>query len=66
MPWKETNKMEQKEAFINEMLKNNKPFKHLCAEFGISEKTGSQRWKTMNRQTGVPEPYPNRLFVLCI
>ena len=22
--------------------------------------------KTMNRQTGVPEPYPNRLFVLCI
>ena len=44
MPWKETNKMEQKEAFINEMLKNNKPFKHLCAEFGISEKTGP-KWK---------------------
>ena len=44
MPWKETNKMEQKEAFINEMLKNNKPFKHLCAEFGISEKTG-HKWK---------------------
>ena len=44
MPWKETNKMEQKEAFINEMLKNNKPFKHLCAEFGISEKTG-YKWK---------------------
>lgn len=44
MPWKETNKMEQKEAFINEMLKNEKPFKHLCAEFGIAEKTG-HKWK---------------------
>jgi hypothetical protein len=40
MPWKESNKMEQKEKFINEMLKNEKPFKYLCAEFGISEKTG--------------------------
>lgn len=44
MPWKESNKMEQKEKFINEMLKNEKPFKHLCAEFGISEKTG-HKWK---------------------
>lgn len=44
MPWKETNKMEQKEAFINEMLKKEKPFKHLCAEFGITEKTG-HKWK---------------------
>ena len=44
MPWKETNKMEQKEQFIQEMLKAQKPFKHLCAEFGISEKTG-YKWK---------------------
>lgn len=44
MPWKETNKMEQKEKFIHEMLKQEKPFKHLCAEFGISEKTG-HKWK---------------------
>ena len=36
MPWKETDKMEQKEKFIHEMLKQEKPFKHLCAEFGIS------------------------------
>ena len=36
--------MEQKELFIKEMLKNDKPFKHLCAEFGISEKTG-YKWK---------------------
>ena len=44
MPWKETDKMEQKELFIREMLKSEKPFKHLCAEFGISEKTG-HKWK---------------------
>lgn len=38
MPWKETDKMEQKELFIKAMLANEKPFKHLCADFGISEK----------------------------
>lgn len=44
MPWKETDKMEQKELFIKAMLANEKPFKHLCADFGISEKTG-HKWK---------------------
>lgn len=44
MPWKETDKMNEKEKFIQEMLKNTMPFKHLCAEFGISEKTG-YKWK---------------------
>ena len=44
MPWKETDKMEQKEQFIHEMLKQEIPFKHLCQEFGISEKTG-HKWK---------------------
>ena len=36
--------MEQKQQFIHEMFKQDKPFKHLCAEFGISEKTG-YKWK---------------------
>ncbi len=40
MPWKES----QKELFIKEMLKQDKPFKHLCVQFGISEKTG-YKWK---------------------
>lgn len=44
MPWKETDKMLEKERFIEEMLKNNKPFKHLCSQFGISEKTG-YKWR---------------------
>lgn len=33
MPWKETNVMDEKERFIQEMLAAEKPFKHLCAEF---------------------------------
>ena len=44
MPWKEVDKMTEKEKFINEMLKAEKPFNHLCNEFGISEKTG-YKWK---------------------
>ena len=51
MPWKETDKMEQKELFIREMLKQEKPFKHLCAEFGISEKTG-HKWKNRFYEQG--------------
>ena len=51
MPWKETDKMEQKELFIKEMLKSEKPFKHLCTEFGISEKTG-HKWKNRFYEQG--------------
>lgn len=51
MPWKETNKMKEKEKFIQEMLKQEKPFKHLCAEFGISEKTG-HKWKNRFYEQG--------------
>ena len=51
MPWKETDKMEQKELFIKAMLENEKPFKHLCAEFGISEKTG-HKWKNRFYEQG--------------
>ena len=51
MPWRETDKMEQKEHFIQEMLKQEKPFKHLCAEFGISEKTG-HKWKNRFYEQG--------------
>ena len=52
MPWKETNAMEQKEKFITEMLKKEKPFKHLCEEFNISEKTG-HKWKNRYHQEGM-------------
>jgi transposase InsO family protein len=51
MPWKETNKMNEKEKFIQEMLTGEKPFKHLCAEYGISEKTG-YKWKNRFLEQG--------------
>lgn len=44
MPWKETNVMDEKTLFIDATLKAEKPFKHICADFGISEKTG-HKWK---------------------
>jgi len=43
--------MEQKEKFINEMLKAENPFKHLCADFEISEKTG-HKWKNRFYEEG--------------
>lgn len=69
MPWKETDKMLEKEKFIKEMLKNDKPFKHLCAEFGISEKTG-HKWKNrfysegrigLNEQSRATKSHANAL-----
>lgn len=69
MPWKETYVMDQKEQFIQEMLQNKKPFKHLCAEFGISEKTG-YKWKNrfleegkigLNELSRMPRNSPNSL-----
>lgn len=44
MSWKETDVMKEKEKFIEAMIKAEKPFKHICEDFGISEKTG-HKWK---------------------
>lgn len=43
--------MEQREKFIQDMLKQEKPFKHLCTEYGISEKTG-YKWKNRYLEAG--------------
>lgn len=51
MPWKETDVMTEKEKFIRDMLEKKKPFKHLCAEYGISEKTG-YKWKNRYLEKG--------------
>lgn len=45
--------MEQREAFIRDMLKQEQPFKHLCKEYGISEKTG-YKWKKRYMEEGKP------------
>lgn len=51
MPWKETNAMEERKAFIDAMLKREKPFNRLCQEYGISEKTG-YKWKKRFEEDG--------------
>lgn len=69
MPWKETDVMQEKEKFIKEILKPEKPFKHICEEFGISEKTG-YKWKGrfyaegkkgLYEQSRAPDMRPNSL-----
>lgn len=44
MPWKGKSIMELREEFIRKALRSEKPFRHLCQEYGISEKTG-YKWK---------------------
>lgn len=51
MPWRKTDVMDEKEKFIQEMLSGERPFKQLCAEFGISEKTG-YKWKKRFMEEG--------------
>lgn len=69
MPWKETDAMLEKEKFIEQILKPGKPFKHICEEFGISEKTG-YKWKArffaegkkgLYEQSRAPDMHPNSL-----
>jgi len=51
MPWKETDVMDEKLRFVEEMLRNEKPFKQLCAAYGITEKTG-HKWKNRFYEEG--------------
>ena len=44
MPWKETNAMKERRTFIDEILKQDRPFRDVCREYGISEKTG-YKWR---------------------
>lgn len=44
MSWKETNVMEQRTKFVQDFIKQDRPFRELCVEYGISEKTG-YKWK---------------------
>ena len=51
MPWKETDVMKEKRAFIEAMLRENRPFRELCREWGISEKTG-YKWRNRFLEQG--------------
>lgn len=69
MPWKETCPMDQREQFIREALKERRPFKHLCSDYGISRKTGYkwlQRfydygWGGFEEASRKPDQSPRRL-----
>lgn len=51
MSWKETDVMKEKEKFIDAVIKAEKPFKYICEDFGISEKTG-HKWKNRFYEEG--------------
>ena len=69
MPWKETDAMQEKRAFIDAMLKKSKPFLELCREYGISEKTG-YKWRNrflekgyagLEEESRSPQGHPNTI-----
>ena len=69
MPWKETNAMKEKRSFIDAMLKQSKPFRELCREYGISEKTGykwrkrflEQGYAGLEEESRAPQKHPNTI-----
>ena len=69
MPWKETDARKEKRAFIDAMLKQTKPFRELCREFGISEKTGykwrnrflEQGYSGLEEESRAPREHPNTI-----
>lgn len=53
MPWKEENKVSQREKFIMRAFDKNENFSQLCRDFCISTKTG-YKWKQRFLQGGAP------------
>ena len=51
MPWKETQKMDQREEFVRKALSELTNFRQLCREYGISTKTG-YKWQQRFAQCG--------------
>jgi transposase InsO family protein len=80
MPWKETNKMDEKKEFIFRAWRSKETFVELCRKFGISTKTG-YKWinrfrekgseglvelsrETKNNRNKMPEPVKQELLRL--
>lgn len=69
MPWKETDAMKEKRTFIDAMLKQDRPFRELCQEHGISEKTGykwrkrflEQGYAGLEEESRAPQKHPNTI-----
>lgn len=52
MPWKEVNPMQQRVFFITDYLRQTMSLSGLCAQYGISRKTG-YKWVERYRSTGL-------------
>lgn len=52
MPWEGKSIMDLREEFLQKALRAEKPFRHLCREYGISEKTG-YKWKKRFMEKGI-------------
>ena len=52
MPWKGQSIMDQRQEFVKKSLSQEKPFRELCEEYGISEKTG-YKWKKRFMEQGI-------------
>lgn len=53
MPWKVSNMEEERFKFVIEVQKNERSFRTICQEFGISRPTGYKWWK---RYSAVRDP----------
>ena len=52
MPWKETCVIDQRRAFIEDLLRGDDSIKELCCQYGISEKTG-HKWRNRFMESGM-------------
>ena len=54
MPWKiETSPDQQREDFVREALRQEKPFKELCHQHRISRKTATSGSKDLVKEDGI-------------
>ena len=51
MPWQTSSPMSKRQEFIDALLSGRAPFRQLCAEFGVSAKTG-YKWRERFRVGG--------------
>ena len=56
MPWRETEVVKLREEFVLKTLGNMMPFTQLCAEYGVSRKTG-YKWMDRFKKGGLPALY---------
>lgn len=69
MPWKEITQVEQRQSFVSRYLLRRERMAELCAEFGISEKTG-YKWvrrylhdgdQSLEDRSHAPHSIPHRM-----